>query len=57
MAAEGVKRVIERGTEKFIKRVIGASRKRSAAAPSIKHKIQPRHKRSRVDELLGDDSY
>src|SRR5271163_4347103 len=56
VAAEGVKRVIERVTEKFINQAIGAtsSRKRSAA---IKHKVRPHHKQSRVDKLLGDDSY
>src|SRR5271163_3109851 len=54
VAAEGVKRVIERGTEKFINHAIGRKR---PMAPSIKHKVRPRHKRSRVDELLGDDSY
>src|SRR5277367_1835590 len=49
-AAEGVKKVLERGTEKFIK-TLG---KKRVAPPTPSSK---RHKRSRIDEVLGDDSY
>src|SRR5277367_6616511 len=52
VAAEGVKKVLERGTEKFINKTIG--KKRAASPPPTPSK---RHKRSRIDEVLGDDSY
>src|SRR5277367_1894942 len=52
VAPEGVKKVLERGTEKFINKTIGKKRAAPPPTPSSK-----RHKRSRIDEVLGDDSY
>jgi len=56
-ASESVKRVLERGTEKFIERTLG-KRKREASPPpppAAKHKRGA--KKARIDKLLGNDSY
>src|SRR5277367_2664689 len=53
VAAEGVKKVLERGTEKFINKTVGKKRPAPPPTPSS----SKRHKRSRIDEVLGDDSY
>ena len=53
VAAEGVKQVLERGAAKLVEKTL--AKKRPAPEP-IKSKSK-RHKRSRIDDLLGDDSY
>jgi len=71
MAVDGVKKILEKGTDHFIKKTVGVASKRPApsASPTTiastrkSRKSQPKakkrrkHKRSRVDEMLGDDSY
>ena len=54
VAAEGVKQVLERGAAKLVKKVIPKKRPAPPPPELVKSK---RHKRSRIDDLLGDDSY
>ena len=54
VAAEGVKQVLERGAAKLVKKVIPKKRPAPPPPEPVKSK---RHKRSRIDDLLGDDSY
>jgi len=59
-AAAGVKKIIETGTENFIRKAAGLKRKASPSplpTPKSKHRRRRRYKRSRIDDVLGNDSY
>ena len=58
-ASESIKRVLERGTEKFIEHTLGKRKRETSPPPppQRQHKRSRGAKKARIDRLLGDNSY
>ena len=56
---EGEERELKPGSNKFRQRFVGkgTSSKSMNDGPKKKKKSKPKHKRSKIDDVLGDDSY